>query len=65
MQQRKILEEEISWRLARETQQGIAIPLYPIHPTFSTVVLHPSSIRRELHTDSVKILRDASAQIFY
>ena len=58
MQQRKILEEEISWRLARETQQGIAIPLYPIHPTFS-------SIRRELHTDSVKILRDASAQIFY
>ena len=42
MQQRKILEEEISWRLARETQQGIAIPLYPIHPTFSTVVLHPS-----------------------
>ena len=53
MQQRKILEEEISWRLARETQQGIAIPLYPSHPTFS-------SIRRELHTDSVKILRDAS-----
>ena len=42
MQQRKILEEEISWRLARETQQRIAIPLYPIHPTFSTVVLHPS-----------------------